>query len=59
MMRNGEYERFAEKLENDVQHMLNGNNRRDEVIRYMVNRMEREGTTFTSRQVGNIFRMIL
>lgn len=58
-MRNGQFDKFSEKMERDVQHMLNNGNRRDKVIRYIVNRMEGENTIFTSRQIGNIFRMIL
>lgn len=58
-MRNGQFDKFITKMEKDVRHMLNNGNRRDEVVRYMVNRMEGENTIFTSRQVGNIFRMIL
>lgn len=58
-MRNGQFDRFSEKLEKDVRHMLNNGNCRYDVVRYMVNRMEGENTIFTSRQVGTIFRMVL
>lgn len=58
-MRNGQFDKFSEKMERDVQHMLNNGNRRDEVVRCMVNRMEGENTIFTSRQIGTVFRMVL
>ena len=31
-MRNGQFDKFSEKMERDVQHMLNNGNRRDKLF---------------------------
>lgn len=58
-MRIKQAEQFNAKLEREVRHMFNGGARRDTVILYVAARIITADASFTSRQLRQIFEMVL
>ena len=58
-MRAKQAEQFNQKLEREVKHMFNGGARRDTVIRYVAAKIVTEDANFSSRQLRQIFEMVL